>query len=194
MRLLKKLSQFEGFDMDWRRLIAQGVITLLAGVFIGSISALSPDIMVFQIRGFSLLPVSGMFLLALGLLECLDAFVAKSQRDVVQNLQVGVLDTVVGALTILSISGNVSRLSMMISAFLIVRGLVRIIFVFSLKLPHKISTAIGGLVSVILGVLVFQEWPTAEGWFVSLCLSVEIAFRGWAGISFALWVKKQKAV
>ncbi len=194
MRLLEKLSQFEGFDMDWRRLIVQGVITLMVGVFIGAISALSPDIMVFHIRGFSLLPLSGLFLLMLGLLECLDAFLAKTQRDVIQNLQVGVLDAVIGTLTILSVSGNVSRLSMMISAFLIVRGIVRIIFVFSLKLPNKVSTAIGGLVSVILGILVFQEWPTAEGWFVSMCLSIEIAFRGWAGISFALWVKKQKIV
>ncbi len=194
MRLLEKLSQFEGFDMNWRRLIVQGVITLMVGVFIGAISALSPEIMVFHIRGFSLLPLSGLFLLMLGLLECLDAFLAKTQRDVIQNLQVGVLDAVVGTLTILSVSGNISRLSMMISAFLIVRGIVRIIFVFSLKLPNKVSTAIGGLVSVILGILVFQEWPTAEGWFVSLCLSIEIAFRGWAGISFALWVKKQKIV
>ena len=78
MRLLEKLSQFEGFDMDWRRLIVQGVITLMVGVFIGAISALSPDIMVFHIRGFSLLPLSGLFLLMLGLLECLDAFLAKN--------------------------------------------------------------------------------------------------------------------
>jgi len=36
--------------------------------------------------------------------------------------------------------------------------------------------------------------PTAEGWFISFCLNIEIAFRGWAGISFALWVRKQKAL
>lgn len=192
MRLLEKLSHFEGFDTNWRRLIIQAVITLLVGCFFGLISAFNPEVMVLNVRGFSLLPVSGMFIFMLGLLECFDAFLAKNQRDVVQNLQVGVLDTVVGALTILSISGNVARLSMMIAAFLIVRGIVRITFVFALKLPNKISTSLGGLISVILGILVFLEWPSAEGWFVSMCLNIEIAFRGWAGISFALWVRKQK--
>ena len=193
MRLFERLSQFEGFELDWRRLIIQAVITLLVGVFLALASVFKPDIMILSVRGFSWLPVSGMFILLLGLLQCLDAFVAKHQRDVLQNLQVGVLDTVVGLLTILSITGNVSRLSMMIAAFLIVRGIVRITLVYALKLPNKISTALGGLVSLVLGVLVFLEWPSAEGWFVSMCLNIEIAFRGWAGISFALWVRKQKA-
>ena len=122
-------------------------------------------------------------------------FLQKTQRDVIQNLQVGVLDAVIGTLTILSVSGNVSRLSMMISAFLIVRGIVRIIFVFSLKLPNKVSTAIGGLVSVILGILVFfKNGQQRRGGLFPCVLSIEIAFRGWAGISFALWVKKQKIV
>lgn len=192
MKLLEKLSRFEGFEMDWRRLLIQGMITLLTGVFLGLISTLKPDVMVMNVRGFSLLPLSGAYLSILGLLECLDAFFAKHQRDVVQNLQVGVLDVVVGILIVFSMTGSISRVSMMISAFLIVRGLVRIIFVFSLKLPNKISTAMGGLISVILGILVFLEWPTAAAWFVSFCLGVEIAFRGWAGISFALWVRKQK--
>ncbi len=194
MKLLEKLTRFEGFDMDWRRLIIQWIIVMLAGIFIALASVTNTDVMVLSARQFSWLPVSGMMVFILGLLECLDALLAKQQRDVIQNLQVGVLDSVVGALIILSVSGSVSRLSMMIAAFLIVRGIVRITLAYALNLPHKISTSVAGGISVILGVLVFQEWPTAEGWFISFCLNVEIAFRGWAGISFALWVRKQKAL
>jgi uncharacterized membrane protein HdeD (DUF308 family) len=79
----------------------------------------------------------------------------------------------------------------MISAFLLLRGIVRLAFVFTLKLPHKLSTALAGLVSIVLGILVFMGWPTSAAWFLSLCLSLEITFRGWAGISFALWVKNK---
>lgn len=191
MSLLKKMTRFEGFESDWRRLIIQGATLLLAGCFMALASVINPGAMVLSAREFSWLPVSGIFILILGILECIDAFFAKQQRDFTQNLQVGVLDIVVGTLTIASVSGTVARLSMMIAAFLIVRGMVRIGFVYSLKLPHKCSTALGGVVSIILGILVFQQWPTDEGWFVSLCLNIEIAFRGWAGISFALWLKKQ---
>jgi uncharacterized membrane protein HdeD (DUF308 family) len=46
-------------------------------------------------------------------------------------------------------------------------------------------------VSVILGILICFEWPTNEGWFLSLSLNIEIAFRGWAMIMFSLWLKKK---
>ena len=126
MALLNKLSRFDGFEMDWRRLIVQWTIIMCAGVFLALASITDTDVIVLSAREFSWLPVSGMIILCLGLLECLDSFLAKEQRDAIQNLQVGVLDTVIGGLLILSISGDFSRLGMMIAAFLIVRGTVRI--------------------------------------------------------------------
>jgi uncharacterized membrane protein HdeD (DUF308 family) len=133
-----------------------------------------------------------MVILSLGLLECLDAALAKETRDFLQNLQVGVLDAVVGSLIILSVTEEPSRFSMMIAAFLIVRGLVRITLVYALRLPHTLSTSLGGLLSIIMGALIWLEWPTGEGWFISLGLNAEIAVRGWAMMTFALWVKMQK--
>lgn len=192
MRLLEKLSRFEGFEMDWRRLIIQGFFIMLAGISMALASIVNPEGVILSAMGFSWLPVSGMILIILGLLECLDAFLAKEQRDVIQNMQVGVLDIVIGILIVGSISGIVSRITMMIAAFLIVRGIIRIFFVYALKLPHKLTTLIAGGIAIIMGILLSQEWPTAEGWFVSLCLNIEIAFRGWAVISFALWVRQQK--
>ncbi len=192
MNELEKSSHFGKLTMDWKRLLTQGIITLVLGVLMALASIANPDALILSARGFSWLPVSGMFLFLLGIIGCLEAFFAKEQREVVQNLHVGVLEMVVGGLTVLSISGTVSRLSIMIAAFLMIKGIIRIAFVNKLKLPHKVSTAIGGIVSLLLGILVFKEWPTAEGWFVSLCLNIEIAFRGWAVISFALWVKKNK--
>jgi len=192
MKLMKRLSRFEGFEMDWRRLMLQWIIIMLLGILMVLASLVNSSAIVLSAKGFSWLPVSGLFIFSLGLVECLDAALAKRQRDVLQNLQVGVLDTVVGALIILGISGDLSRISMMIAAFLIVRGLVRIALVYALNLPFKFSTSMVGIISVILGILVFQQWPSDEGWFISLCLSIEITFRGWAGISFALWIRQQQ--
>ena len=189
MKVIAKIHHFQGFEKDWRRLITQGIITLLVGLLMALGSIINSDVIVFSAKEFSWLPVCGLFLLSLGVLGCLKAIVAKEQLDVVQNLQVGVLDFVIGLLIILSISDTVPRLVVMISAFLLLRGVVRLVFVFTLKLPHKLSTSLAGLVSIVLGILVFMGWPTSAAWFLSFCLSLEIAFRGWAGISFALWVK-----
>ncbi len=150
MNFLKKMSRFEGFEHDWRRLMAQGLIIFLVGILLALASTVNSDAIILSAREFSWLPVSGLFIFLLGLMEFVQSFLAKHQRDSVQNLQVGVLDAVIGAMIVLSISGDFSRLSLMISAFLIVRGIVRIVFVFTLKLPHKVSTSMGGGLSIIL--------------------------------------------
>lgn len=85
-----------------------------------------------------------------------------------------------------------ARLSMKIATFLIVRGIVRITLAHALRLPHTFATSLGGLLSNIMGFLIWKEWPTSDGWFISLCLNAEIAVRGWAMMTFALWVRTQK--
>ncbi len=192
MSLLKKLSSYERFEMDWRRIILQGALIVLTGITLAMASVLNPDAIILSARHLSWLPVSGIVILSLGLMECLDAAFARETREFLQNLQVGVLDAVIGSLIILSITEEPSRLSMMVATFLIVRGIVRITLVFSLKLPHSLVTLLGGFLSIIMGILIWKEWPTTEGWFISLCLNSEIAIRGWAMMTFALWIRAQK--
>jgi uncharacterized membrane protein HdeD (DUF308 family) len=192
MNLIEKIFSYDRFEMDWRRLLLQGVLIVLTGATLAMASALNPDAMVMTARHLSWLPVSGMVILSLGLLECLDAALAKETRDFLQNLQVGVLDAVIGGLIILSVTEEPTRLSMMIATFLIVRGIVRITLVYALRLPHTFATSLGGLLSIIMGFLIWMEWPVGDGWFISLCLNIEIAIRGWAMMTFALWVRTQK--
>jgi uncharacterized membrane protein HdeD (DUF308 family) len=145
-------------------------------------------------REFSWLPVGGLVLFFLGLEECVEAFFAKAaSREFHQNLQVGILDTVVGGLIVFSISDGPQRLSLMIAAFLIARGAVRISLAQVLRLPHAASTSFCGIISIIFGILICFEWPSNEGWFLSLCLNMEIAFRGWAMIMFGLWIKRKNS-
>ncbi|MDC9728604.1 MAG: hypothetical protein PSN04_04640 [Methyloprofundus sp.] len=191
MGLFNRMQRFDGFELDWKRLIILSTCVLLIGLSLTITSIIRPDIKILGATGFSLLPLSGILILSLGLLECLDAFLAKEQREVLQNLQVGVLDTVVGIFIVTSVSGHAQDISILIAAFLIVRGTVRITLAKAMKLPRTLETVLCGLVSVILGVCVWLSWPTTDSWFLSFCLNAEIAARGWAMTSFALWIKNQ---
>lgn len=192
MNPFKKFFHSERFEMDWRRLLAQGVVIMLMGITLVMLSTVRSDVIILSAKELSWLPASGMVILALGLLECLDAFLAKETRDFLQNLQVGVLDAVIGMLIILSVADDPARFSMMISTYLIVRGIVRIALIYALQLPRAALSSIGGFLSIIMGFMIWMGWPSTAGWFLSLCLNIEIAVRGWAIIIFALWVKKQK--
>jgi uncharacterized membrane protein HdeD (DUF308 family) len=191
MNIFEKILSYERFDMDWRRLLAQGALIVLTGVTLAMASVFNPDAIVLTARHLSWLPISAMVILSLGLLECLDAAFAKESRDFLQNLQVGVLDAVIGGLIILSGSEEPARLGMMIATFLIVRGIVRTTLASALRLPHTRATSFGGLLSIIMGLLIWKQWPSGDGWFISLCLNAEIAIRGWAMMTFALWVREQ---
>jgi uncharacterized membrane protein HdeD (DUF308 family) len=165
---------------------------MLIGIALVLLSTVRSNVIILSAKELSWLPASGMVILALGLLECLDAFLAKETRDFLQNLQVGVLDTVIGALIILSVADEPARFSMMISNYLIVRGIVRITLIYAMQLPRAALSSIGGFLSIIMGFMIWMGWPSTAGWFLSLCLNIEIAVRGWAIIIFALWVRKQK--
>ncbi len=192
MKLFKKIVILERFEMNWQRLLLQGSIILLIGLTLALASIVKPNAVVMSARFFSWLPLCGIIILSLGIVECMDAYLAKEQRDFFQNLQVGVLDLVIGALITLSVAETPMRISMMIAAFLIVRGIVRIVLVYTLHLPQKIFTILCGLTSIIMGLILWQQWPVAAGWFIAFCLSIEISFRGWAMMMFALWVKQHQ--
>jgi uncharacterized membrane protein HdeD (DUF308 family) len=191
MKPFKNFFRSERFEMDWRPLVAQGVVIMLIGIALVLVCTVRPNVIILSARDLSWLPASGMVILALGLVECLDAFLAEETRDFLQNLQVGVLDTVIGALIILSVAEEPARFSMMIANYLIVRGVVRVTLIYALQMPRAALSSIGGFLSVIMGFMIWMGWPSTAGWFLSLCLNVEIAVRGWAIIIFALWIKNQ---
>lgn len=192
MNPFENFFRSERFEMDWRRLVAQGIVIMLIGIGLVLVCIVRPKVIILSARELSWLPASGMVILALGLVECLDAFLAKETRDFLQNLQVGVLDSVIGALIILSVADEPARFSMMIANYLIARGIVRVTIIYALQLPRAALSSIGGILSIIMGFMIWMGWPSTAGWFLSLCLNIEIAVRGWAVIIFALWVKRQK--
>jgi uncharacterized membrane protein HdeD (DUF308 family) len=180
----------EDFSLSWIRLLIQGLILLALGIILTISSIMDTQTIVMSAREFSWLPVVGFIVFLLGLQEIVEAFITKIPREFLQNLQVGILDCVIGGLIIFSLSDSPQRLGLMIAAFLIVRGTVRIVLTQTLHLPNALLTSFLGVLSIVLGFLISFKWPTDAGWFLSFCLAVEIAFRGWAMMMFSFWVRK----
>jgi uncharacterized membrane protein HdeD (DUF308 family) len=191
MNLREKFSKTEYVGTDWRRLLIRGSSMLVIGVGLVLATVFKHDVIIMQVRDFSWLPVCGFVVLWVGLLECFDAAIAKELKDFFLNLQNGVLDVVVAGLIILSVGDDPARLSLLIAAFLIVKGIFRMTLAFVTHIPNIVSTSIGAGVSIILGLLIWLDWPSSAAWFLAFCLSVEIGLRGWALIMFAFWMKSQ---
>ena len=46
-----------------------------------------------------------------------------------------------------------------------------------------------GVLTLILGVLLWAEWPVSAIWFVGLALGITLILRGWTTIMFALAIR-----
>ena len=189
MKLRENFSNLEYAGTDWRRLLFRGIVMLIAGTLLVFSTLFKPDVIIMQIRDFSWLPVCGVVIFIVGCLECFDAAITKDLRSFFLNLQNGVLDVVVSGLIIFSIGDDPIRLSLLIAAFLMIKGIFRLTLAYATQLPNMVSTSVGAGVSIFLGLLIWLEWPSSAVWFLALCLSAEIGLRGWAGIMFAYWVK-----
>ena len=175
MNLREKFSTLEHTGTDWRRLLIRGSLMLFIGVALVAGTLIKHDVIIFQVRGFSWLPICGIVVLAVGLLECFDAAVAKELGDFFLNLQTGVLDVVVGGLILFSIGGDPARLSLLIAAFLIVKGIFRLTLASVTQIPNRVSTFSGcGTVycpwyaylagMAFLGRMVFGLLPERRDW------------------------------
>ncbi len=138
-----------------------------------------------MMQAYSWLPLVGLLILIVGIIESLEAYLSIHTDEFFLKLQNALLDLVVGFLVHFTVA-DPARLSLMITAFLIFKGLLRIIVSQVIELPNPSSTRMGGLISVAMGILIWFEWPSSEPWFLAFCLSTEVTLRGWAIVMFGL--------
>lgn len=172
----------------------RGFFMLLLGGLISAASIIAPGVYILSgPNGW--LPVAAMILISVGLLECYDTFISRHSERFVVNLQFAIMDTVFGAIILFELHYDAFKLSILIAAFLVAKGLFRFIAAYAGHFPHSKSTLIGGIISFLLGMLLWVRWPSTSVGFVSFCLSADIALRGWALINFGWWlgeIKKQQ--
>ena len=193
MNILKNFH-YQRTEINWWRLALEGLLILLTGLTFAFASAIKSDAVVMNARLFSWLPICGIVLSSLGILSCIDAVFSKDTSDFVQKLHTGILDTTVGLLIILGISQTPERLCSLIAGFLLIRGTTRLAMAYTLGYRQIFLTLLSGVVPILLGSMVFLGWPNSEGWFLSLCISLEIATRGFAMMVFGLWVRGQQDI
>ncbi len=167
----------------------RGLIMFSVGSLIAIASLVAQDVYIMSVK-MSWLPFATGLLVLVGLAEFLDTYITRNSSRFFVNLQFALLDTVVGFMLLMGLSYPPETLSLLIIVFLIVKGLFRLVGAAVGHFANKKSTMIGGVVSVILGLLIWMNWPSSPSpTFLSFCLSLEIALRGWALIHFAAWLK-----
>jgi uncharacterized membrane protein HdeD (DUF308 family) len=130
----------------------------------------------------------GVLLLVGGVAECVGAFWCRGWSGFFLELLSGVLSIVVGLLFLRAPLGALASLTLLVACFLMVGGLFKVVAALSYRFAAWGWTLAGGVLDLILGVMIWQEWPASALWVIGLFVGVNLLFRGfnWIALGMAL--------
>ncbi|MEN6495051.1 MAG: HdeD family acid-resistance protein [Thermoguttaceae bacterium] len=166
---LGSIAALEHLHRTWGWFVGLGVVLMILGVIaIGSaIATTLVSILLF-----------GWLLIIGGVLEAGYAFWQERWGAFFIDLMVGILYAVVGFMMVANPGIAALSLTLLVAMFLILAGLFRSVAALAARPPHWGWLLFHGVISLILGVLIWQQWPVSGLWVIGLFVGIELLLNG----------------
>ena len=164
---------------NWLWFVALGVALIVLGfVALGSIATASLATAV----------AIGLLMLVGGAAETVGSFWCRGWSGFFLHLLSGVLSIVVGVLFLRAPVDALLALTLLLSCLLMVGGIFKIVAALNYRFAAWGWPLASGVIDVILGVMIWQEWPASALWVIGLFLRISLLFRGlnWIGLGLSL--------
>src|SRR6267154_2986713 len=171
----------EGSGRRWRLSRQLGIAFIVLGI-----AALSTILS--SIAGP--VPLIGWLLVLSGIVEVLYAIRIRRSDGFLFHLIPGVAALPIALLPATHpAAGAVTWMLVFASVFTVI-GLFRAISAFSLKFPNWGWTAFDGIMTVILGSVMWAAWVWLIPWFLGFAAGISLILRGWSSIMFAQGLRR----
>src|SRR5258707_13273138 len=131
----------------------------------------------------------GCFLLVGGVMEVVNAFWAHAWRGFWMHLLAGILYLVLGLFLVDRPLASAAAFTLMIAAAFVVGGLFRIVIALSQRFHGWGWGLLNGVVTLVLGILIWREWPESAMWVIGLFVGIDLVFAGMSWVMTALTVR-----
>jgi uncharacterized membrane protein HdeD (DUF308 family) len=68
-------------------------------------------------------------------------------------------------------------------------GLFRILTAVAARFHHWVWVLLNGVISLVLGLMIWRQWPVSGLWVIGLFIGIDMIFYGWSLIMLALAVR-----
>lgn len=160
----------------WGWFLFSGILMLLVGTL---------ALIVTPAATLGTIIVFGWLLVLSGIVECIHAFQIRKWAGFLLYLLGGALGLVVGLLVVTHPVSGALAWTLLFAAYFTVIGIFRFVAVIGLRFPEWGWAAFDALVTLVLGVLLWVEWPSSAVWFIGLAVGISMILRGWSYIIFA---------
>ncbi|MFZ5832226.1 MAG: HdeD family acid-resistance protein [Planctomycetota bacterium] len=165
---------------NWGWLLAFGIASVIVGMMaIGSAC----------IATLAVVQVFAILILVGGIINLVGSFWARGWGGFFLHLLVGVLYVVAGFLLWNHPAQAAIVYTLLLAMFFIVEGLFRIIGSIAMRFHNWGWVLLSGVITVVLGVLIWRQWPYSGIWVIGLFVGIDLIFNGWAWIMLALTAK-----
>jgi uncharacterized membrane protein HdeD (DUF308 family) len=174
------LSAIEELHRHWVLFLALGIILILLGGM--SISA-SGLVTLASVVFFGWLLIIG------GAAVAIHAFWAKRWSGFFLQLLSGVLYLIVGWILVTRPGIGALTLTLVFAISLVVQGAFRIGAALSTRMDGWGMLLVSGIITLVLGLMIWNEWPLSGLWVIGLFVGIDLIFYGWWLVSLALSVR-----
>ncbi len=176
---------FGELKKHWAWMLSLGIVMVILGVIGLGMTVLFNEIVVMYF-GFLLLFGSGV--------QLMQAFRAEAWKGRVWHVLIALVYIVGGIIAVTEPVIAGMTLALLIAWTLIVIGVLRLVMALQMRgAAGWLWTLLGGVLSVVLGVMIINEWPQSGLWVIGLFVAIEILFAGWSQIMIALAAKNYTA-
>jgi uncharacterized membrane protein HdeD (DUF308 family) len=168
----------EALSRNWGWLLALGILMIILGVF----AIAAP-----QVATIAVQLTLGWILVISGVAEGIHAFMARGWRGFLLELLSAILYLVVGVLLLTNPLKGALALTILLAGFLIVEGVFKIVTALRVREHRGWGWLLAsGIISVILGLMIWAEWPASGLWVIGLLVGIQLVFTGWALVMLSL--------
>jgi uncharacterized membrane protein HdeD (DUF308 family) len=164
------------------------VIALSIGLIIlGALAVLMP-----VIASAFFTSMMGWLALISGIVMIVQSFQSKPVRGFWLNLVVGILYAIAGVYILLNLGAAVLALTFAFGVLFVVEGIFTIIMAFTNRAGHRMSwlVALNGVVTLILGIMVLNQFPSSALWLIGLYVGISLLMSGVSLLAAALAARK----
>jgi uncharacterized membrane protein HdeD (DUF308 family) len=136
----------------------------------------------------------GWMLVFAGLAHFVFAWATRSAGGVLLKVLIGILYLIVAFYLLEHPARGLATLTLALAFYLLIEGIMEIVLFFE----HRSSGAAGwylldGIITVILGFLVWKTWPSSTEWMIGTLVGISLLFSGISRLMFSLVLRKRIA-
>ncbi len=123
-----------------------------------------------------------------GIAQIVLAFQSRNGGHIFLYLLFGALEVFVGFSLIRYPLMGTLTVTLVLAIYLLFAGIFRVIYALWAQFPQYGWAVFSGIISVILGILLWDQWPTSALWFIGFAVGLSFIFAGvaWCGMAFKL--------